>query len=329
MQQPERNSVSATLAAAAVLASLALTGCSSTSTQWTPPPCDQAGETGSAAAPCGRFGVAESTGVVRDTVRERDIRLKIYSPSPASPSAPVVIFSHGLGNSHEGYRYLGRHWASHGFVSVHIGHSGTDRATLLRRGRVYLLSAFFRRSHRRNRIDDIVEVAGRLSGGSLPLGGIAATPSAIGIAGHSLGALSVLAADESVPSARAVVAISPPVIGFWRRRETAPDVAKPTLFIDGGQEMSLVDILLDGSDEVFILELPDAEHETFSDDERRPRSGRESDIAAVQRVTTAFWKAYLGGGDADRIALAACVRDPARCGRSEGGSILGGGLGNQ
>lgn len=68
----------------------------------------------------------------RDTVRERDVPVKIYYPAaPASGSAatcPVIVFSHGLGGSREGYAYLGEHWAARGYVSVHVQHAGSDDA---------------------------------------------------------------------------------------------------------------------------------------------------------------------------------------------------------
>lgn len=72
-----------------------------------------------------------------DTGRDdRVVPFRIYvpsnTPSPDRTSAPhpVVIFSHGLGGSREGYEYLGRHWASHGYVSVHLTHIGSDRSLI-------------------------------------------------------------------------------------------------------------------------------------------------------------------------------------------------------
>ena len=40
---------------------------------------------------------------------------------------PLVVFSHGLGGSRRGYRYLGEHFASHGVASLHLQHVGSDR----------------------------------------------------------------------------------------------------------------------------------------------------------------------------------------------------------
>ena len=38
----------------------------------------------------------------------------------------MIVFSHGLGGTRDGYEYLGRHWASYGYVSVHLQHKGSD-----------------------------------------------------------------------------------------------------------------------------------------------------------------------------------------------------------
>lgn len=51
--------------------------------------------------------------------------MKIYFPESAGPF-PVIVFSHGLGGSREGYEYLGQYWAAHGYVSVHLQHIGSD-----------------------------------------------------------------------------------------------------------------------------------------------------------------------------------------------------------
>src|ERR1700685_27170 len=60
-----------------------------------------------------------------DADRNRDVPVKIYYPTTAPAAAgklPIIIFSHGLGGSREGYSYLGKYWASHGYISVHLTH---------------------------------------------------------------------------------------------------------------------------------------------------------------------------------------------------------------
>ena len=64
-----------------------------------------------------------------DAARSRAVPVRLYWPRGASPAAkaPLLLFSHGIGGSRRGYGYLGRHWASHGWASLHVQHVGSDR----------------------------------------------------------------------------------------------------------------------------------------------------------------------------------------------------------
>ena len=57
------------------------------------------------------------------------VPVRLYLPDAASADAPVplVVFSHGIGGSRNGYSYLGRYWASQGYASLHLQHVGSDR----------------------------------------------------------------------------------------------------------------------------------------------------------------------------------------------------------
>jgi len=62
-----------------------------------------------------------------DAKRDRDVPVKVYYPVDLdNKSAPVIIFSHGLGGSRDGYAFLGNTWASAGYISVHLQHIGSD-----------------------------------------------------------------------------------------------------------------------------------------------------------------------------------------------------------
>ncbi len=56
---------------------------------------------------------------------DRKVPMKIYYPRGTDACA-TVIFSHGLGGTRSGYEFLGSYWASHGYVSVHVQHIGSD-----------------------------------------------------------------------------------------------------------------------------------------------------------------------------------------------------------
>ena len=64
-----------------------------------------------------------------DTQRRRPVPAKLYLPAAqaAAGSLPLVVFSHGIGGSRDGYSYLGRYFAAHGVGSLHVQHVGSDR----------------------------------------------------------------------------------------------------------------------------------------------------------------------------------------------------------
>ncbi len=74
------------------------------------------------------FGVSDLDW--HDTTRGRDVPVRLYLPAAASRlrPAPLVVFSHGIGGSRAGYRYLGSHFASQGVASLHLQHVGSDRS---------------------------------------------------------------------------------------------------------------------------------------------------------------------------------------------------------
>jgi predicted dienelactone hydrolase len=93
----------------------------------------------------GPFQVAVEKHDWKDESRDRVVPVTIHRPIVASaktpaegasgtnaapaPPFPVIVFSHGLGGTRDGYGYLGRFWASHGYVVVHPQHIGSDDAT--------------------------------------------------------------------------------------------------------------------------------------------------------------------------------------------------------
>lgn len=52
---------------------------------------------------------------------------------------PVVVFSHGMGGSREGYEYIARHLATHGYLVVLPQHGGSDREAIVKAGKDKLL----------------------------------------------------------------------------------------------------------------------------------------------------------------------------------------------
>jgi predicted dienelactone hydrolase len=65
-----------------------------------------------------------------DQKRQREVPVRLYLPKASSAGKPVplVLFSHGMGGSRNGYSYLADDWASHGIASLHVQHIGSDRS---------------------------------------------------------------------------------------------------------------------------------------------------------------------------------------------------------
>jgi len=70
-----------------------------------------------------------------DTSRQRTIPAKIFAPPRKhfSGKLPVVIFSHGYGESRDSFDYLGVQWARSGFIGIFLTHEGSDDKALGKR----------------------------------------------------------------------------------------------------------------------------------------------------------------------------------------------------
>jgi len=64
-----------------------------------------------------------------DAERGRDVSVKIYHPTEPGPF-PVILFSHGAGDSKEGAPLLTRYWCSYGYVCVHPSHFEEEGDTI-------------------------------------------------------------------------------------------------------------------------------------------------------------------------------------------------------
>lgn len=61
-----------------------------------------------------------------DKDRNRQVPARVYFPRHEPGPFPVIVFSSGLGAGRNNFEFLGRHLASHGYVSVHVQHLGGD-----------------------------------------------------------------------------------------------------------------------------------------------------------------------------------------------------------
>jgi predicted dienelactone hydrolase len=267
-------------------------------------------------ASVGRFAVDVIRDDWSDAGRSRRLPVKIYVPRGAGPF-PVVIFSHGLGNSADGYEYLGRQWASHGYVSVHPEHPGAAR-DLARKGFIALYHAGFDRRLWETIPEDVSFVIDRLEAYP-PLSG-RVDLAHIAVAGHSLGAYAALAAagaripvgsgsERSFRDDRVTAAIP-----LSMSEELPPhayrDIRIPLLHMTGTSDSSLFYGTskadrripfesISGADQTLVT-IRGANHSTFSDEES-PSNGWQHDI--IRAATTAFLDGWLKGDPNARLWL--------------------------
>lgn len=263
----------------------------------------------------------------RDGKRDRKVPVKIYFPKSASGPFPVIIFSHGLGGSRENYEYLGRHWASHGYVSVHLQHLGSDDAVWKNGAGMGRMEAMRKAAaNPRNAINRPLDVSFAID--QLEKLNQEKSPfqkrldlERIGVAGHSFGAFTVLAtigqtflprsAGESRmadPRVKAGIAMSAPVgIDRGHFDQAFAGVKVPCFHMTGTRDFSPIGDTrpedrrvpfdhISGADQ-FLITFKDGDHMIFSG--RGPvRIGAEKDEHFQKLIcasSTAFWDAYLRG----------------------------------
>jgi dienelactone hydrolase len=180
-----------------------------------------------------------------DSQRQRQVPAKLYLPAAkaAVGSVPLVVFSHGIGGSRDGYSYLGRYFAAHGYGSLHVQHVGSDRHLWF--GNPFTLSARLsnaaQASEALNRVQDLRYALDRVLGAQE---GALFDHRRIAAAGHSYGAnTTMLIAGAKVeqqgqkvslrdPRISAAIIISaPPFYGMGDAKKILSGIVVPTLNI--------------------------------------------------------------------------------------------------
>jgi len=268
-----------------------------------------------------------------DKTRDREVPAKIYFPKTGRGPFPIIIFSHGLGGSRDGYEYLGRHWASHGYVSVHVQHQGSDTAVW--KGQARPLEAM------RNSLKDpqgainrpldvrfAIDQMEKMDREQGPFNG-RLDLSRIGMAGHSFGAWTTLAVigqaligpggrKSSLPDARvkAAVAMSAPAPRDKKTLDkTFAGIKTPCLHMTGTLDDSPIGDTkakdrrvpfdhIRGADQ-YLVTFIGGDHAIFSGRGRLAGGSKDAAFQALIRTATiVFWDAYLKG---DRRAKALLV----------------------
>ncbi len=261
-----------------------------------------------------------------DAARNRPVPVKIYAPATGDGPFPVIIFSHGLGGSREGYEYLGRHWASWGYVAVHVEHLGSDTAVLKKGGRLLknLREAAGDPRNAQARPLDVRFVLDRLeklNQGGLPLLSHRLDLTRIGMAGHSFGSWTTMAIAGqggiyADPRVKAAIAMSTPAPVQKDYDRVYRSVHIPILHMTGTEDDSpIADTKaaerripydhIQGVDQ-YLVTFQGGDHMIFSG--RRILEGeRPKDPlfhSLILQGTTVFWDAYLKGDAKAKVWLA-------------------------
>jgi predicted dienelactone hydrolase len=269
----------------------------------------------------------------QDTARDRAVPVRLYMPDSASTNdkaVPLIVFSHGLGGSRNGYQYLGRFWASQGYASLHVQHIGSDNS--LWRGNPLGLTMRLA-----NAAQD-AEAMARAKDVSFALTELLAMPSLAGrldanrivAAGHSYGAnTTMLLAGAMVPGKgengqalnlrdprikAAMILSAPPFYGYGNPAAILGGIALPTLHITATGDEIIVPGYGSGFEDrvnVFnamgdarktLVVFTGGSHSIFTD--RSNTGGAELNPkvkAATQALSLAFLKQTLGG-EANAVA---------------------------
>ncbi len=182
----------------------------------------------------GPFGVGVRTVEIADAGRARVFPCELWYPAASHPPGeragkrvalaeergataaaglhPLIIFSHFSGGGRRTATYLTTHLASHGYAVAAMDHSevvtpelrpNPDEDAADRASRIDAVVA--------SRVPDVRVVLTALTGphGPATAYGIGLSQELIGVAGHSFGGWTALAAPEQEPRVRAVVALAP------------------------------------------------------------------------------------------------------------------------
>lgn len=285
-------------------------------------------------APTAGLGTLKVASVLydwKDTKRDRLVPVKIYYPREEKGPLPIVLFSHGLGGTREGYGYLGEYWASHGYVSVHLQHIHSDDSVwkdkadpmaAMRAATQDLQEAMARPRDVSFAIDQLETLQRE---GDTPLKG-RLDLARIGMAGHSYGSFTTLAiagqrykllgreitlADTRV---KAAIPMSSPIpatdreYAFGKMRmpclHMTGTLDEVPMLTDETPEHRKVPYQLGRGADRYLLVFTGGDHLIFSG--RGAKDPVRDDAhyqALIKPATLAYWDAYLRGNDAAKTWL--------------------------
>jgi predicted dienelactone hydrolase len=282
-------------------------------------------------ADAGPYVVAMQEATWTDAKRKRDVPVRIYSPSPTAKRAqsdagkfPVIVFSHGLGGNRAGGKLWGEHWASHGFISIHIQHAGSDESIWRNKQAAEAegsLKGAMTITNLGLRVGDVHFVLDEIARQTEAKQDVFAQADStkIGMCGHSFGAQTTLALsgqrNSSVGGLAALdkritasIAFSPNARNKNAMERQFSEIRLPFFSITGTLDGAVLNDGTKASDRElphqhmapgnkYLLVLDGGDHMVFGGHTlggRRPTTPRDVEIQAdVKAATLAFWKAFL------------------------------------
>lgn len=261
---------------------------------------------------------------VHDKGRNREIPIRVYRCGEVN-SAPVVLFSHGLGGSREGGEFLGEHWAARGYVAVFLQHPGSDTSVWQGKRPLQIMSAMREAANGENymlRVKDVPAVLDQLElwneeRGHKLFGAI--DRERIGMSGHSFGAVTTQAVSGqgvlrggspfTEPRIKAALPMSPSTPSVGDPKTLFSQVKIPWMLMTGTHDVaSIGGATVESRLAVFPalppggkyeLVLDQAAHSAFTDrklpGDKQPRNPNHHRV--ILALSTAFWDAYLQGDE--------------------------------
>lgn len=269
--------------------------------------------------------------------------VRVYHPSTTTTPCPVVIFSHGLAGSREGYGFLGKRWAEHGYVSIHPDHPGSDTAAFKGKPLAEIAPALKAATQNpevlagrpaliRALIDALPQIEPQLP--------VKLDRERIGVSGHSFGAWTTLAVagqrvrlpgaqdgSWSDPRPKAFAALSPNGPGVLGRDGDLAACTRPMLIMTGSDDRQPAMLSPPGVErsgawrrqtfdqlpagEKLLAWFDGSRHCTYSAGAGNVLTGEPppdpAQVEAVAVITLAWWDAQLRGDEKAKAWLA----DPA------------------
>ena len=264
----------------------------------------------------------------QDERRNRPVLVRLYLPAGQAGPAPLVLFSHGIGGSREGYTYIGKYLAANGVAALHVQHAGSDRSVWFGNPiqMVGRLQDAAKESEALDRTQDMRFALDQVLAD--PMAAKAIDASRVAVAGHSYGANTAMllagaqvqrdgkSLDFSDKRIRAAVIISaPPFYGEGDPAAIVGSIRVPSLHITAtGDEINIPGYYSSARDRIAVYEatnaaqgkmlavFKDGSHSMFTD---RLRTGGEGLNPQVKKATRELMLAFLNqqwSGDAQALA---------------------------